>query len=423
MNNLKNISELKDYEIEYQQGISTLKTYKDDTYVSKSKFVFDVSQLVNSVYYDINNFCGFFKPFEIPKDIDRLYFSMSYKPNITVGEFSFTVHQLKGDYDDYMSDYSNNETWLNNIVKTDSVTIKSSFEDRVQRIEKEIIIDSNANSILLDFGAEFIDFGGYLDESSPLSTQSLRYKLNDLFVANPDIKVFNPTQGEGGLGSLWKESFQKKRLTYFISDEVPAIPSNLNELDFSNVWLCPENIVINDVVVYEKDTLYGLKTSINYANNTHQVVGWEKLDLTKEDIDKGVEKYFFVGWNLMISQLINISQWRDSIFQGGIEFGDILFSTINYLWSPAEGESAIDTDFQFNKDGIFIENQAEGFKREISASTDKSTNLQTGKDIWYLTPEGQWVNLLEAREIRIGNFHIVEENEELKFYHRHRGGS
>ncbi|HHY70479.1 MAG TPA: hypothetical protein GX519_02220, partial [Thermoanaerobacterales bacterium] len=201
--------------------------------------------------------------------------------------------------------------------------------------------------------------------------------------------------------------------------------NDLDNFDFSNVWLCEENIYDeNDELKYEKNSLYGLRTNLYFApligkdESKYSVVGWEKLNITKEQIDAGYEHPFFVGYSFVekFNRFLN-SGFYDA-FQSEVEFGDIMFSTINYEWAPAEGENAIDTEFRFNKSGMYIDNNEEGFRREISASRDISTNMQTGENTWFLTPQGQWVKLLEAKEIRMGNYHIVEENDEINFYYR-----
>ena len=69
-----------------------------------------------------------------------------------------------------------------------------------------------------------------------------------------------------------------------------------------------------------------MKTEINYHDDGEEyqpftIIGWQKLNITKEDIDNGYTHYFFSGWNKLISELIGYEQWFPGItFKGTFEF-------------------------------------------------------------------------------------------------------
>lgn len=418
---VKNIDKYTDW----QDKDVILKTYYDRKYKSKHKFVYDVPNTVNNFRVAREDLYIKFAPINIPEGTKKMFFSMTYKDDIIIGQGMFAfIYQLKSDFCDNMNDMFSYETLEDYAVDMYRIHIDRTFGDDLKKIEVEIDIHKETTQLLLVLLPRFSIMSLLIGSAPELSTQPLRYYYNDLFSVSPYIMVFQPLPGESGYGSVWLEKFEARRLTYFISGEVPNLPVDLDGYDFSNVWLCERDIYDDaENLLYEKDGVYALKTSVNYGRGdvegSVEIIGWEKIDITKEQIDGGYNHYFFSGWNKIISQLLYLSQWEPGeTFKGKFEFGDIMFSTINYEWAPAEGENAVDTEFKFNNKGVYIENNEEGFRREISASKDISTNLQTGENTWFLTPQGQWVKLLEAKEIRMGNFHIVEEDDEINFYYR-----
>ena len=56
-----------------------------------------------------------------------------------------------------------------------------------------------------------------------------------------------------------------------------------------------------------------------------------------------------------------------------------MFSTTSFEWAAGEGEQVTDTEFKFNKQGMYITNNEEGYTRQITANEDMATNIQTGE--------------------------------------------
>ncbi len=394
---------------EFKNTSINISTHRDEKYDSKNKFVLDTAYFINPKMFDFRDYIFCYKPFNVPSDLKQLFFSIKYKESFKVGNLKLTIYQLKDNFNDYMYD-NTYTTWKDKITKHDVINLKQGFGESFNKIEQLVEVNEETNQIMVVIEPEWYVTGTFY----PIENQSIRDKLNDLFVNYIRTIIFE----NYSTLSLWSENFIQKKITYFISEEEPDIPLSLEDFDFSNIWLCEKNIYDeNDVLIYEKDMLYALETNIDYETGEYEILGWQKLNITKEQIDNGYEHHFFVGWNRLVEKIHGTGAF-EQIFSGSIEFGDIMFSTINYEWAPAKGESAIDTEFKFNNKGMYIENNEEGFRREISASKDISTNIQTGENTWFLTPQGQWVKLLEAKEIRMGNFHIVEENDEINFYYR-----
>lgn len=435
----KTIKDVINNKFEYEpfsSNVITLKTVFDESYEAKNKFVIECPKIIRLAgirtpedsWLDENpNFTMDFDVFDVPTGVEKIFFSMKYKPGLSLGNYKLTIIQLKNDINDYLNDNYSYDSLEDYIVGKTIINMKADFIPNTQIIQKELELSEETNQLLVRIEAVYMSVA--TEWAVDYGEMGLRKYYNDLFSVEPGFEMFM-FQEDANETSLYRENFYQKRITYFMSETEPPIP-NINDLDnfdFSNVWLCEENIYDeNDELKYEKNSLYGLRTNLYFApligndESQYSVVGWKKLNITKEQIDAGYEHPFFVGYSFVkeFDRFLNSGFYN--AFQSEVEFGDIMFSTINYEWAPAEGENAIDTEFRFNKSGMYIDNNEEGFRREISASRDISTNLQTGENTWFLTPQGQWVKLLEAKEIRIGNFHIVEEDDEINFYYRGGG--
>ncbi len=412
----KNISELeKPFKYEtFTPDYWNLKNVKDDSYISKNKFVIETSleNGLGAMFIPFGDADVYFDVINIPPNVEKIFFSGSYKANLILGGFVIRVYQLKGNFQEYMSDFSLSD-WKDYENGLNSIFVENQFENNKESFQIEINLNKDTTQILMMIAPTF-DYKKFVEAISS-ENKYLRSRFNDLFNNKPKIELFIYPDYSF---NLEEESYTKKRITYFTSNDVPNIPPSLENYDFSNVWLCENNITDeNNNLIYESGKLYGLKTIIDYWSGNIQIVGWERLNFTKEDADAGYEHYFFVGYRIIKKDIHSESDINGRM-KGTMEFGDIMFSTINYEWAPAEGESAVETEFKFNTKGMYIENNEEGFRREISASRDVSTNLQTGENTWFLTPQGQWVKLLEAKEIRMGNYHAVEENDEINIYYR-----
>lgn len=402
----KNVDEFLN-KFEYEEfDYGTLNNTNDETYTSGSKFLLNISQ--HGLMFSEKPIGLYFSPFNVPTGTRKLFFSMKYKTDIVLGGFSIGVVELNNDLETIMATndlnlWDNYGSWL----KTFEISLDFNFDTKT--IEFELDLSSNTKQVFMYIKPTYETLHFY-DAFSILS-KDLRIKYNDFFTDKPKNLLF--VDGSYNY-EICREEYEKRRITYFVSEEVPELPLNLDDYDFANLWFCNRDIYDEEEnLIYKNNTMYSLETTVDYENNTYSIIGWRELDITKEQIENGYEHYFFFGWRTVKipvaeSQMIGR-------FDADLEFGDITFSTINYVWSPAEGESNVDNNFKFNKDGMYITNNEEGFKREITASKDISTNLQTGNKVWNLTSDGMWTDVVSANKIILGNYHIVAEDDTIKF--------
>jgi hypothetical protein len=423
----KNISELAGFrfeEYDNNTGVLTIKTLRDENYISKYKFVVESKGLLSLEYVEPEVEDSFsFTPFKIPEGTKKIYFSFKCIQRSVLGGFVFEIIQLKGNFLEYMNDNNSLETWIDNEVKRDYSYVPFSFETTMQKIEKEIEIHHEATEIFIMARPAYAELDYYVYDPVPINLENLFYKNNSLvpsmYSVLPLVVIFETPETTY---LLKKGIYTKKRLTYTYSETVPEVPEveDLDDYDFSHVWVPSIDIYDEEEnLLYEKDKVYVMKTTINYLTEPYVVVnGWVKHNtLTKEDLDNGYEYYFLSGFTTIREILAGLPSYVIA-YEGTFEFGDLMISTVGYDWAPAEGEINVDSNYKINREGMFIENNEEGYRREVTANRDISVNMQTGETIWRLTKNGQWVKTLEAKEIRMGNYHIVEENDELNIYYR-----
>lgn len=382
-------------------------TINDDKYDSKNKFVFEYGKN-NGYYVNQKNIETYFTPFDVPENTKKLYFSMKYKEDITLGKIRIRVVQIKEKLSTFMNTRSI-ELFNDYIVGDDSFYIYDSFDYETKTKQLEIDVSKETKQVFLIIEPVW-EWTLSFDKAWPIDSQDVWFKYNNLFYQKPGSILFRDADYNY---YLYKEKYSKKKLTYFISDTVPELPSTLDNYDFSNVWLCSRDIYDeNNNILYKNNTLYALKTTV-YTDNTYSIVGFDEIQITKEQIDNGYEAYFLADYQFVK----NIKSEHDILgrFIGNLEFGDITFSTLNYVWSPSEDESDVKNNFKYNKDGMYITNNEQGYSREISASKDISTNMKTNKVVWKMTPDGNWSQMTETEKLVIGNYNITVEDDVLKF--------
>ena len=382
---------------------SMTNDFIENSTIAKSAFL--LIPTVRDTYTAMDEDYIYGESFTVPSNVNKLYFSVKSKIDGLCGKARLILYQLDDKMDNIQNNLNVYDFWTNHVISETVISIPDNLlnSDSFEEYKREVDILDNTVDILPCFsiGNNFVNDGVYVNFKNPILNPINRFYWKKVWETIDEVSAYY----------TYRSIHTKKKLQFFESSTVPEIP---NTPDFTQLWLCTE-----DIDTYTKDKLY---TPQYEVDNTGTILSktWISTDYTKEQIENNVEIIMFDGWTYVYSAMGEM----DATPRPDMKFliADCMVSTTDTSWQPASGENYWGKNIKISGDkGIYIYNTVDGYNRIIDEKQDIATD-NSGNTLWQLTGKGMKTKRAECESIRLPKLEILCTSDSTAFYHKENEG-
>lgn len=382
---------------------SMTNDFIENNTIAKSAFL--LIPTVRDTYTAMDEDYIYGESFTVPSNVNKLYFSVKSKIDGLCGKARLILYQLDDKMDNIQNNLNVYDFWTNHVISETVISIPDNLlnSDSFEEYKREVDILDNTVDILPCFsiGNNFVNDGAYVNFKNPILNPINRFYWKKVWETIDEVSAYY----------TYRSIHTKKKLQFFESSTVPEIP---NTPDFTQLWLCTE-----DIDTYTKDKLY---TPQYEVDNTGTILSktWIATDYTKEQIENNVEIIMFDGWTYVYSAMGEM----DATPRPDMKFliADCMVSTTDTSWQPASGENYWGKNIKISGDkGIYIYNTVDGYNRIIDEKQDIATD-NSGNTLWQLTGKGMKTKRAECESIRLPKLEILCTSDSTAFYHKENEG-
>ena len=378
---------------------SMTNDFIENSTIAKSAFL--LIPTVRDTYTAMDEDYIYGESFTVPSNVNKLYFSVKSKIDGLCGKARLILYQLDDKMDNIQNNLNVYDFWTNHVISETVISIPDNLlnSDSFEEYKREVDILDNTVDILPCFsiGNNFVNDGVYVNFKNPILNPINRFYWKKVWETIDEVSAYY----------TYRSIHTKKKLQFFESSTVPEIP---NTPDFTQLWLCTE-----DIDTYTKDKLY---TPQYEVDNTGTILSktWIATDYTKEQIENNVEIIMFDGWTYVYSAMGEM----DATPRPDMKFliADCMVSTTDTSWQPASGENYWGKNIKISGDkGIYIYNTVDGYNRIIDEKQDIATD-NSGNTLWQLTGKGMKTKRAECESVRLPKLEILCTSDSTAFYHK-----
>lgn len=367
--------------------------------IAKSAFL--LIPTVRDTYTAMDEDYIYGESFTVPNNVRKLYFSAKSKIDGLCGKARLILYQLDDKMDNIQNNLNVYDSWSNHVISETVISIPDNLlnSDSFEEYKREVNILDNTVDILPCFsiGNNFVNDGAYANFKNPILNPINRFYWKKVWETIDNVSAYY----------TYRSIHTKKKLQFFESSTIPEIS---NTPDFTQLWLCTE-----DIDTYIKDKLYTPHYELD-NNGTILSKTWIATEYTKEQIENNIEIIVFDGWTYVYSAMGDM----DATPRPDMKFliADCMVSTTDTSWQPASGENYWGKNIKISGDkGIYIYNTVDGYNRIIDEKQDIATN-NSGNTLWQLTGKGMKTKRAECESIRLPKLEILCTSDSTAFYYK-----
>lgn len=365
--------------------------------ISKSAFL--LTPTVRDMYTTMNEDRIYGESFTMPKNTNKLYFSVKSKIDGLCGRARLIMYQLNDKMENIQNNLNVYDSYENHIVNANFINIPDNIlnNDNFIEYKVEIEISDRCVEILPCFsiGNNFVNDGPYVNFVNPILNPITRFYWKKVWETIDEVSAYY----------TYRSTHIKKKLQFFESTTLPEISDTP---DFTQLWLCTD-----EIEGYTKDTLYTPQYEID-SNGEIISRTWIQTDYTKEQIERGIEITMFDNWTYVYSA----GAVESATPRPDMKFiiADCMVSATDTSWQPASGENYWGKNIKISGDkGIYIYNTVDGYNRIIDEKQDIAKD-KNGNTTWELTGKGMKTKRAECESIRLPKLEILCTNDSTAFY-------
>lgn len=367
--------------------------------ISKSAFL--LTPTVRDMYTTMNEDRIYGENFTMPKNTNKLYFSVKSKIDGLCGRARLIMYQLNDKMENIQNNLNVYDSYENHIVNANFINIPDNIlnNDNFIEYKVEMEISDRCVEILPCFsiGNNFVNDGPYVNFVNPILNPITRFYWKKVWETIDEVSAYY----------TYRSTHIKKKLQFFESATLPEISDTP---DFTQLWLCTD-----EIEGYTKDTLYTPQYEID-SNGEIISRTWIQTDYTKEQIERGIEIIMFDNWTYVYSA----GAVESATPRPDMKFiiADCMVSATDTSWQPASGENYWGKNIKISGDkGIYIYNTVDGYNRIIDEKQDIAKD-KNGNTTWELTGKGMKTKRAECESIRLPKLEILCTNDSTAFYHK-----
>ena len=365
--------------------------------ISKSAFL--LTPTGRDMYTTMNEDRIYGESFTMPKNTNKLYFSVKSKIDGLCGRARLIMYQLNDKMENIQNNLNVYDSYENHIVNANFINIPDNIlnNDNFIEYKVEMEISDRCVEILPCFsiGNNFVNDGPYVNFVNPILNPITRFYWKKVWETIDEVSAYY----------TYRSTHIKKKLQFFESATLPEISDTP---DFTQLWLCTD-----EIEGYTKDTLYTPQYEID-SNGEIISRTWIQTDYTKEQIERGIEITMFDNWTYVYSA----GAVESATPRPDMKFiiADCMVSATDTSWQPASGENYWGKNIKISGDkGIYIYNTVDGYNRIIDEKQDIATD-NSGNTLWQLTGKGMKTKRAECESIRLPKLEILCTNDSTAFY-------
>lgn len=365
--------------------------------ISKSAFL--LTPTVRDMYTTMNEDRIYGESFTMPKNTNKLYFSVKSKIDGLCGRARLIMYQLNDKMENIQNNLNVYDSYENHIVNANFINIPDNIlnNDNFIEYKVEMEISDRCVEILPCFsiGNNFVNDGPYVNFVNPILNPITRFYWKKVWETIDEVSAYY----------TYRSTHIKKKLQFFESATLPEISDTP---DFTQLWLCTD-----EIEGYTKDTLYTPQYEID-SNGEIISRTWAQTDYTKEQIERGIEITMFDNWTYVYSA----GAVESATPRPDMKFiiADCMVSATDTSWQPASGENYWGKNIKISGDkGIYIYNTVDGYNRIIDEKQDIAKD-KNGNTTWELTGKGMKTKRAECESIRLPKLEILCTNDSTAFY-------
>ena len=365
--------------------------------ISKSAFL--LTPTVRDMYTTMNEDRIYGESFTMPKNTNKLYFSVKSKIDGLCGRARLIMYQLNDKMENIQNNLNVYDSYENHIVNANFINIPDNIlnNDNFIEYKVEMEISDRCVEILPCFsiGNNFVNDGPYVNFVNPILNPITRFYWKKVWETIDEVSAYY----------TYRSTHIKKKLQFFESATLPEISDTP---DFTQLWLCTD-----EIEGYTKDTLYTPQYEID-SNGEIISRTWIQTDYTKEQIERGIEITMFDNWTYVYSA----GAVESATPRPDMKFiiADCMVSATDTSWQPASGENYWGKNIKISGDkGIYIYNTVDGYNRIIDEKQDIAKD-KNGNTTWELTGKGMKTKRAECESIRLPKLEILCTNDSTAFY-------
>lgn len=378
---------------------SMTNDFIENNTIAKSAFL--LIPTVRDAYTAIDEDYIYGESFTVPNNVRKLYFSAKSKIDGLCGKARLILYQLDDKMDNIQNNLNVYDSWSNHVISETIISIPDNLlnSDSFEEYKREVNILDNTVDILPCFsiGNNFVNDGAYANFKNPILNPINRFYWKKVWETIDNVSAYY----------TYRSIHTKKKLQFFESSTIPEIS---NTPDFTQLWLCTE-----DIDTYIKDKLYTPQYELD-NNGTILSKTWITTEYTKEQIENNIEIIMFDGWTYVYSAMGDM----DATPRPDMKFliADCMVSTTDTSWQPASGENYWGKNIKISGDkGIYIYNTVDGYNRIIDEKQDIATD-NSGNTLWQLTGKGMKTKRAECESIRLPKLEILCTSDSTAFYYK-----
>ena len=367
--------------------------------ISKSAFL--LTPTVRDMYTTMNEDKIYGESFTMPKNTNKLYFSVKSKIDGLCGRARLTMYQLNDKMENIQNNLNVYDSYENHIANISFINIPDNIlnEDNFIEYKVEMEISDRCVEILPCFsiGNNFVNDGPYVNFINPILNPITRFYWKKVWETIDEVSAYY----------TYRSTHIKKKLQFFESTTLPEISDTP---DFTQLWLCT-----NEIEGYIKDRLYTPQYELD-SNGEIISKTWVQTDYTKEQIERGIEIIMFDNWTYVYSA----GAVESATPRPDMKFiiADCMVSATDTSWQPASGENYWGKNIKISGDkGIYIYNTIDGYNRIIDEKQDIAKD-KNGNTTWELTGKGMKTKRAECESIRLPKLEILCTNDSTAFYYK-----
>lgn len=365
--------------------------------ISKSAFL--LTPTVRDMYTTMNEDRIYGESFTMPKNTNKLYFSVKSKIDGLCGRARLIMYQLNDKMENIQNNLNVYDSYENHIVNANFINIPDNIlnNDNFIEYKVEMEISDRCVEILPCFsiGNNFVNDGPYVNFVNPILNPITRFYWKKVWETIDEVSAYY----------TYRSTHIKKKLQFFENATLPEISDTP---DFTQLWLCTD-----EIEGYTKDTLYTPQYEID-SNGEIISRTWIQTDYTKEQIERGIEITMFDNWTYVYSA----GAVESATPRPDMKFiiADCMVSATDTSWQPASGENYWGKNIKISGDkGIYIYNTVDGYNRIIDEKQDIAKD-KNGNTTWELTGKGMKTKRAECESIRLPKLEILCTNDSTAFY-------